>query len=82
MITTYRMVISKMKEITKNQYYQLLGLCLASIKLENQKNALCDAWEEIVGKENRDRFWDFGDESDLSELEKKLGYDKIKVKKK
>ena len=71
------------KTITKNQFYQLLGLCLASVKFEEKRIALCDAWAEIVGENNRGRFWDFYELSDISEkiLKEKLGYDKISIKK-
>ncbi len=72
-----------MKEITQDQFYQLFGLCLASVKLEQKREMLADAWTEIVGDENRDSFWDFYDDSDLTEkkLLEKLDYDKIQVKK-
>jgi hypothetical protein len=68
------------KTITENQYYQLIGLCTASIDLEQKRDLLADSWAEIVGEENRDRFWDFYEPSDLRELEKKLKFDGIVVK--
>jgi hypothetical protein len=37
------------KTITENQYYQLIGLCTASIDLEQKRDLLADSWAEIVG---------------------------------
>lgn len=73
-----------MTEITQEQFYQLFGLALANTKLNQKQIILADAWSEIVGEENRDRFWDFYDESDLTEksLREKLGFDKITIKEK
>ena len=66
-------------KITTEEFYQLFGLCLASIKLEEKRITLADAWCEIVGEENRDRFWDFYDLGDLTikSLKEKLEFDKI-----
>ncbi len=67
------------KKISEEEFYQLFGLCLASIKLEEKRIALADAWCEIVGEENRDRFWDFYDSGDLTmkSLKEKLEFDKV-----
>jgi len=71
-----------MTEITKNQFYQLLGLCINYAQLQQKEKMLADSWSEIVGEGNRDRFWDFSDVSDCTEenLKKKLEYDKITIK--
>lgn len=66
-------------KITKEQFYQCYGLIIASIKLEEKRIALKDAYAEIVGEENADRFWDFYDSVTIPELKKGLKNDDIEV---
>lgn len=61
-----------MSDITEEQFYQCYGLVVASIELEKKRTALCDAFVQIVGEENRDRFWEYYDSVTESELKKGL----------
>lgn len=72
-----------MTEITKNQFFQILGLVTASIALDNKRNLLADAYGEIVGKDEQDRFWDWGGGDGVnleSDIVEKLKFDKITIK--
>ena len=71
-----------MKEITQEQFYQVFGLVLANIQNNKKSEILADVFAEIVGDENRDRFWDFYDSVTERELKERLGYDKVTIKEK
>ncbi|MGI9567070.1 MAG: hypothetical protein ACR2LL_08680 [Nitrosopumilus sp.] len=72
------------KKITKNQFYQLVGLVTASVELDVKRELLADSWESIVGTENRDRFWDWYASTGTSfekDLREKLKFDGIEIEK-
>jgi hypothetical protein len=62
------------KKLSKNQYYQLLGLVTASHHLEQQDYLLYDSFASIVGKDNADNwFWGIrSDEQFKAKLDKVL----------
>ena len=69
------------KEITESQYWQIYGLIVAKIKLNQQEELLHKAYQEIVGEDAEGRFWDYYEEADLDKIKKHLGYDKIIITK-
>lgn len=72
------------KIITKNQFYQLLGLVTASIELDTRRTSLHEAWCEIVGEDDDGRFWDWGVGSSAgleADMREKLKFDGIEIKK-
>lgn len=70
----------RLKVITQEQFYQIFGLILANIQNNKKSEILADSFAEIVGEENRDRFWDFYDSITEKELKEKLGFDKVIIK--
>lgn len=76
---------NKVKEISENQFWQLVGLITASIELDTRRESLHQAWKEIVNEEAVERFWDFGvgcGENLIDELKQKLAYDGVTLKEK
>ena len=71
-----------MTNITENQYWEIIGLIAAKKSLDQKVNSLAEAYGEIVGEDNKDRFWDFGYdvELDQEDLKSKLAYDKVAIK--
>lgn len=71
-------------KITRNQFYQILGLVTASIELDTKRTMLAEAFTEIVGKDNEDRFWDWGvgENTGLEKsIREKLEFDGIEIEK-
>ena len=72
---------NKSKTITENQFWQCLGLVVAGKALEDKKNSLFEAFGEIVGKEAKDRYWDYiYDDNIEKSLKEHLPYDHVEVK--
>lgn len=72
-------------EISKDQFYQILGLVTAKIELDRQIQSLHNAYCSITKIEDDGRFWDWsiGDEIGLAQdIKKKLKFDGIIIKEK
>lgn len=61
------------KKLSKNQYYQLLGLVTASHHLEQQDYLLYNSFASIVGENNADNwFWEIRSEEQFEQKLKKF----------
>jgi len=69
-----------LKEITEAQYWQIYGLVTAKIAFDKQINSLYQAYGELVGKDNEDRFWDYSEPHELKNILNDFEHDNITVK--
>ena len=70
------------KEITENQFWQLVGIITASRTLERKMNSLAESYSEITGEEDKlNRFSDYvySEEDIIVALKKHLPHDNVEV---